>query len=164
MKKILDIVEKILCTMIGVLICVMVVIIFMQVVLRYGFKSATNWADEVARYCMIWVVFLGSAVGYRRHSHIRVDVITRYLPRKAQKILEFFMYVLQIVFLGVVVRYGVQYIASIKNQSSMALRINMQYVHLATVLGSGLMLLFIIERICEDMIFSGKDTGKGADE
>lgn len=152
MKKILDIIEKILMNILGVLMIIMVVVVFMQVVLRYGFKSATNWADEVARYCMIWAIFLACPVGYRRHCHIKIDVLTRYLPLGIQKALEFLMYVLQIVFLGAVLRAALEYIGSIESQRSIALRLNMQYIHLATVIGATLMIVFILEQLWLDFV------------
>lgn len=153
MKKVFDILEKIILYILGALVCVMVLVIFMQVVLRYGFKSATNWADEVARYCMIWVVFLASPVGYRRHSHIRIDVLVRYLPEKIQKVLEFAMYLLQIVFLGVTLYAALEYLPSVAGQTSLSsLKINMMYMHMATVTGVTLMILFICERIWDEFI------------
>ncbi len=152
MKKILDFIEKLLLFVLGLLMTAMVAVIFMQVVLRYSFHSATNWADEFARYCMIWVVFLACPVGYRRHSHIRIDVLTRCLPHRAQRALELAMYILQIVFLAVVLTAGLEYIDSIQNQNSLALKVNMQYVHMGTVIGAGLMIVFILERIGTDYV------------
>lgn len=151
-KKCLDLIEKILMFVLGVLMTVMVVVVFMQVVLRYGFQSATNWADEVARYCMIWVVFLACPVGYRRHNHIRIDILTRYMPPRLQKIMEFCMYILQMVFLGVVLVAGWEYIGTIGGQRSIALEVNMQYVHLSTLIGVMLMIIFILERMYEDFL------------
>jgi len=151
-KNILDIIEKILMTILGILMIIMVLVIFMQVVLRYGFKSATNWADEVARYCMIWMIFLACAIGYRRHCHIKIDILTRYLPLGIKRILEFVMYILQIVFLGVVLYAASAYISSIENQRSIALRLNMQYIHMSTVIGSTLMIVFILEQMWLDIL------------
>lgn len=151
-KKILDGIEKILMFILGILMVVMVIVIFTQVVLRYGFQSATNWADEVARYCMIWMIFLACPVGYRRHSHIRIDVVVRYLPERVQQILELLMYILQIVFLGVLFRSSLIYIASIEGQMSLALRLNMQYIQMATTIGSVLMIVFILERMWVDIL------------
>lgn len=164
-KKILDWMEKIIMAILGVLMVTMVLVIFMQVVMRYGFKSATNWADEVARYCMIWTIFLACPVGYRRHCHIRIDVLIRYLPENIRKILELLMYILQIVFLGGVLRAGLAYIASIESQRSIALRINMQYIHMATIIGVTLMMVFILECICTDIVVPlWKKMGRGEAE
>ena len=78
-------------------------------------------------------MFLACPVGYRRHSHIRIDVLTRCLPHRAQRALELAMYILQIVFLAVVLTAGLEYIDSIQNQNSLALKVNMQYIHMGTV-------------------------------
>lgn len=69
-----------------------------DVVARYGFNSPSNWADEVATFLLIAIVFLGLAQNLRQGSHIRIDAFTRPLPSRAQAALEMIAYGVGVMF------------------------------------------------------------------
>lgn len=54
----------------------MVVIVFMNALLRYAFRSGLTWSEEAARYLFVWVVFLGAIVATQERGHLAVDLIT----------------------------------------------------------------------------------------
>lgn len=60
------------------------IVIFLNTVLRYGFSSSLTWAEELARYVVIWMTFIGMSVCVRNGSHVAMDVLVQRLPRKAQ--------------------------------------------------------------------------------
>jgi TRAP-type transport system small permease protein len=68
-------------TVIGVILAVMVVLVFGNVVLRYGFNSGIAISEEVSRYLFIWLTFLGAIVAVHEHAHLGVDSLVRVLPR-----------------------------------------------------------------------------------
>jgi len=58
-----------------------VVLMSVQVILRFGFNSPQAWAEEVDRYLFIWSVYLGATVALMRGTHIRVlFIIDRFEP------------------------------------------------------------------------------------
>lgn len=57
---------------------------FANVVARYAANSPITWAEELARYAFIWLVFVGAAVCTKRNSHIAVDVVVAALPKLGQ--------------------------------------------------------------------------------
>lgn len=59
---------------------VMIVLTLMQVFLRYVFNAGLPWSEEVARWCFVWLVFLGMAVAVRLDSHIAIDMFLRMFP------------------------------------------------------------------------------------
>lgn len=67
------------------LLATMSILVFSQVVLRFGFGLGFGWIDEVARIAFIWVVFLGAVVGVQRHLHLRVTVFQGLFPAPARK-------------------------------------------------------------------------------
>lgn len=67
------------------LLALMCVLVFSQVVLRFGFGLGYGWIDEVARISFIWVVFLGAVVGVQRHLHLRVTVFQGLFPESMRK-------------------------------------------------------------------------------
>jgi len=83
----------------GVLcVMAMMVMITSDVIARYVFNRPTMWADEMATYLMIAIVFLGLAQNLRQGDHIRIDVVTNLVPSHARLFLEVIAYAVGIVF------------------------------------------------------------------
>jgi TRAP-type C4-dicarboxylate transport system permease small subunit len=71
----------------SVLLGIMAVLYMAQVVFRYCIASPIVWADELAGYMMVWVVFLGSVLALRERTHINIDLLWKFLPPKPRKFL-----------------------------------------------------------------------------
>src|SRR5262245_33733786 len=56
-------------------------VVFYQVFTRYVLNDAAGWTEEIARYLLVAVTFLGGAMAVRRNTHIQVDFVYRFLPR-----------------------------------------------------------------------------------
>lgn len=81
-----------------------------DVIARYVFNSPTLWADEIASYLLIAIVFMGLAPNVQQDGHIRIDVVTSIVSGSTRAALEAFAYGTGIVFsilmlLGVWVRF-----------------------------------------------------------
>ena len=70
---------------IAFMLAVMVVLVFGNVVLRYGFNSGITVSEEVSRWLFIWMTFLGAVVALREHGHLGVDMVVQRLPRGGKK-------------------------------------------------------------------------------
>ena len=69
-----------------VAISVMVLLVAMQVFLRYAFNTSLAWTDETSRLAFVWSIFMGIPLGIRRGSHIGIEFLTARLsalPRDA---------------------------------------------------------------------------------
>jgi TRAP-type C4-dicarboxylate transport system permease small subunit len=67
--------------LIGLMLALMVVLVFGNVVLRYGFNSGIAVSEEVSRYLFIWLTFVGAIVAVHEHEHLGVDTLVKMLPR-----------------------------------------------------------------------------------
>jgi len=63
----------------------MVVLVFGNVVLRYGFNSGITFSEEVSRFLFVWMVFLGSVLMLRDNGHLGVHTLTKMLPLAGKK-------------------------------------------------------------------------------
>lgn len=66
----------------GVFMVLMSLTTFANVLARYFFNSPIQWAEEMARYAFIWVVFLGAVVCTKRKRHIAIDFLSPVLPAR----------------------------------------------------------------------------------
>ena len=69
---------------IGVILALMVILVFGNVVLRYGFNSGITVSEELSRYLFIWLTFIGAVIARHEHAHLGVDSLVRALPRKGK--------------------------------------------------------------------------------
>lgn len=75
-------------------------VVFLQFFTRYALNDSASWTEEIARYLLIFVVFLGSSMCVRLNRHIQVDLLYRYLSPPAGRLLATFVDGVRIVFLA----------------------------------------------------------------
>jgi TRAP-type C4-dicarboxylate transport system permease small subunit len=66
-------------------LAVMVVMVFGNVVLRYGFNSGITVSEELSRWLFLWVVFLGATIAVRERAHMGTDMLIAKLPPPARR-------------------------------------------------------------------------------
>lgn len=71
-------------TVIVISLALMVVMVFSNVVLRYVFNSGITVSEELARFCFLWLIFVGSVVAMRERGHLGVDSLIARLPRSGK--------------------------------------------------------------------------------
>ena len=86
MSRGLDLVCRAIEGLIAAMLAVMVVLVFGNVLLRYGFNSGITVSEEVSRWLFIWMTFLGAVVALREHGHLGVDMVVQRLPKTGKKI------------------------------------------------------------------------------
>ncbi|KPU93063.1 C4-dicarboxylate ABC transporter permease [Variovorax paradoxus] len=72
--------------LIATFLAAMVVLVFGNVVLRYGLNSGITVSEEVSRWLFIWITFLGALVALREHAHLGVDMVVGKLPPLGRKL------------------------------------------------------------------------------
>src|SRR4028119_2000641 len=76
---------KLLKVLIALFLAIMVVLVFGNVVLRYGFNSGITVSEEVSRWLFVWLTFLGAIVALKEHGHLGTDMLVSRLPRSGKK-------------------------------------------------------------------------------
>ena len=74
--------------------------VFYQFFTRYVLEDSAAWTEEIARYLLIVVTFVGASMAVRRNTHIHVEFLYRYLPPAACRVLSTMVDVVRIAFLG----------------------------------------------------------------
>ncbi|MGU3400893.1 TRAP transporter small permease [Brucellaceae bacterium D45D] len=84
MQRAIDIFYKILEWLLVILLAGMAIMVFLNVVLRYGFNSGLNISDEMSRYFFVWLTFIGAVVTFREHSHLGVETLVMLFGRRGR--------------------------------------------------------------------------------
>lgn len=75
---------KVFDVLVAVGMAVMSLLVFANVVLRYGFDSGITVSVELSRLLFVWIIFLGSAVALAKGAHLSVNTLVSRLPRRAR--------------------------------------------------------------------------------
>jgi TRAP-type transport system small permease protein len=121
------------------LLTLMSVVIFANVVLRYVSGSSIVWAEEVARYAMVWLTFLGMGAVFRIGGHIAIENLQDAVSARLSQWLRSAIFLL-ILLLGIgMVHMGLVYMGRSQFQMTASTQIPFSYVYAAVPVGGALL-------------------------
>ena len=126
----------VLAACLGVMTCV----VFVSVVFRYILNSPLTWSEELASLLFAWTTFLGAYVGFRTHSHIRIDTVTMFLPATVRRGVLLLADVGVLFLLLVFIWQGFSLVATTWSLEFPAMEISRGYLYVSLPIGACLML------------------------
>lgn len=84
-QKLIDLICRLFSFLMVVCLGLMVIMVFGNVVLRYGFNSGIMISEELSRWLFVWMTFLGALVALRNHAHLGTDALVSRLPLAGKK-------------------------------------------------------------------------------
>ena len=130
-----------------------------QVVARYVFSKGFVWTDESARYCMIWMVFIGATEIIFNGDHIKVTVVEDLVRGLGKKIVILIQHFAGLVFSIVMAWYSFPQVQLASKAVSSNMNINMGIVYSIFPVITILMIVGYILRII--LMFVKKEEGEG---
>jgi len=143
-----------------VLLAIMSVVIVLQVFMRYVMENSLTWSEELARFCFVWLVYIGISYGVKKAKHIRVEAILTVLKRKGKYIINMVAYLLFLFFALYATYYGFSIYSAIKATGQMApsLGISMSIMYLGMPIGMLLTCIRLIQRMyLETKVFKNNE-------
>jgi TRAP-type C4-dicarboxylate transport system permease small subunit len=116
-------------------------VVFYQFFTRYVLADSAAWTEEIARYLLIVVTFVGAAIGVRRNTHIHVEFIYRYLPAGAGRTLATFVDVVRIAFFAYATYLTGLLIPRMQNLKMTIVDFPMSYIY--GLVGAGFLLMTV---------------------
>ncbi|MEK7344548.1 MAG: TRAP transporter small permease [Pseudomonadota bacterium] len=95
-QKFIDGFCKALNVVIALCLAVMVVLVFGNVVMRYGFNSGITLSEELSRWLFVWMTFMGAVIALREHGHLGTDMLVGKLGPAGKKFCLGLSYVLML--------------------------------------------------------------------
>ncbi len=118
----------------------MAILVATQVFCRYVLNSSLFWSEELARYMLVWLSFLGASVAYYRNLHPGVDALTSRISPDKQNIARLLVHGSSICLALIMVISGTQFAWFVRQQISPALAIP-KWIILSVIPVSGVILL-----------------------
>ncbi|TMG98675.1 MAG: TRAP transporter small permease [Betaproteobacteria bacterium] len=125
------------------LLAAMALMVFANVALRYLTNHSILWVEEVSRYAMIWLTFLGAGLVLRHGGHIGIDTLQERLPKWAPT-LRAMIFALVLGFCAFMAWIGARYATLTWNQTTPVLQIPVGFVYLALPAGFVLLIMHLL--------------------
>ena len=91
-------------TIISLLLASMTLLVFVEVVLRFGFGIGLMWSQELTLHLSAWLVLFGASYGLKVGSHIGVDALVKIMPHKWQRIVSAFAVICCLIYCGLLMK------------------------------------------------------------
>lgn len=124
-------------------------LLFVNVIMRYVFTLPIYWAEELVRYLMVWMIFVGASQVAVWGGHVSVDIVPRIISKRANIVLSLFVNIVAILFCILLAYFSFQQMSRVKaaQQISPAMELPMWIAYLSIPLGTLLMLIRFIQQI-----------------
>jgi TRAP-type C4-dicarboxylate transport system permease small subunit len=133
---------------VAVVIALGMVLVFTvgQVADRYILKSSFSGNDQFARIGLVWLTFLGIAVGIRDRTNIRIELLNHLAPRNVRRALSLVVDIVILVVSILLVIVGVRLLDIGSFHAIMGTDLNYDTMYAALLVGMGLLILFLVLR------------------
>jgi TRAP-type C4-dicarboxylate transport system permease small subunit len=133
-------------TIVATFVAAITFLVFISALARFV-GAPINWAPDTALLLLSWVVFLGADTALRRADFIRVDILILRFPQKVQKFLYYFFYVLAIVFLLMLVRFGIPLALENSKRNFQGMEISYSWASMSAPIGAFFMIITIVLKL-----------------
>ncbi len=157
----MDRVNAVATALVAALLSIVALAVMGQVTVRFvltafGINISAPWTEEIARYTLIWMVFLGAAIGVRHARMIALEFGVRKLPQGVGVPIRYAVMIMSVAFFGLLFWVGMDFLELGRSERSPVLGITRDYVYWAMPVGMVLMILNSLALIAET-ILEGRD-------
>ncbi len=149
-RKFLDNFEE---AMAGVILLIMASVAFINVITRYLVKYSLAFTEELEVNLFVWMVLLGAAAGFKRGSHLGVNFIVSFFPKRVKKVVIVIGYIITAFLFIVLIYLGIKEIMDemALDATSESLGIPVWWYTIGVPIGSAIVVWRIIERISKEL-------------
>ena len=126
---------------------VMVLVMFMQVVLRYVFSTGFAWSEELSRFLMIYMIFIGGALLTSQDGHISVTILDDLLKGISYKVIKAIQYLISLAYCFFMARIGLSTLSIVARQKTPNMQITMDWVYMIIPVSMILMVIYIASKL-----------------
>lgn len=126
----------------GLMFAITLVIVVVNVFMRYFLGHILPWGEEVATSCFVYTTFVGAAWCLRTHQHVGVDLVVDRMPTGMHNVVQLLTDLIIVVLNSYITYLSVQFIISSKVKTMPILKISSVYLNASLFIGFGLMAIY----------------------
>ncbi len=151
MKPLLDGYYRFLKVTLTCLMGLMIIPVFMQVISRFtDLLPRYIWTEEVARFCFVWIIMIGSMIAVRDSTHFDVDLLPKPKRLRNRGLLKLVRHTSMLALAIVFLVYGIDFAKFGMAQSSEMSGINMLSIYISFPLAGLTWIFFLLEKLAKD--------------
>jgi TRAP-type C4-dicarboxylate transport system permease small subunit len=121
-------------------------VVFLQFFSRYVMNDSAAWTEEIARYLLMWVTFIGAAIVTRRGTHIGVEIFGHLLPENGKRVLACLIDCITVGFIALLCWFSILITERMQIQRMTVIDWSMGIVYAGIAFGCFLMLFRAVQR------------------
>jgi TRAP-type transport system small permease protein len=125
--------------------CVIFLITTVTVFTRYLLNFVPSWSEEIPRYLLVWITYLGAALAVKFKEHISLDVFFKMMPLRARQVGHLLLNGLASIVGLIMVVYGIGLVNHFGEDLMESIPVTNFWLYLAMPVSGGLMLLYLIQ-------------------
>lgn len=141
-NRVVDEVSAVLRVVILLMASAIFAIIVLTVVTRYGFNYVLSWSEEVPRYLLIWISFLGAAVCVDLKDHIAFDYLYQRFPRPLRAAVQLLINAAIFAFGWIMLVYGIRFVEAFGGDFMESIPFTNVWYYTAMPVSGGLIMLY----------------------
>ncbi len=139
------------------LLVIMVIVIFMQVILRYIFNNPTSWSEEFSMLALVWFGYISVSMGFGRSYHIALEIFTDWLPTTIKRILAIISDISATVVGVMMVHYGFVLSKKVAIQVMPAMGFSKSWLYYSLVISGFILIMYALTHLFNPNFFSEED-------
>ena len=141
-NRVVDLVSVLLRVVILAQATAIFAIIVFTVITRYGFNYVLSWSEEVPRYLLIWISFLGAAACVDLRDHIAFDYLLNRFPARLRAAVQLLINAAIFGFGWIMLFYGIRFVRAFGGDFMESIPYTNVWYYTALPVSGGLMMLF----------------------
>lgn len=162
MRTFINRIYRALQVLLTVLIALLIIPVTIQVLARFSeYVPHFIWTEEMARFCLIWIIMIGASIAVRDGAHFDVDVLPHPKTRRGEAIARMTVHLGVLIVALIFLAFGWRFTEFGFDQESELTGINMASIHVAWPFAGFVWLLFMLEKLYDDWQLLKKRPGGG---
>ena len=124
---------------------VIFIITTLTVFTRYVLNVVPSWSEEIPRYLLVWITYLGAGLAIKFKEHISLDVFFNLMPLRARQVGHLILNGLVAIVAVIMVVYGIGLLQPLGDDMMESIPVTNIWLYLAMPVSGVLMLLYLVQ-------------------
>jgi len=144
--------------------CVIFFITTVTVFMRYVLNIVPSWSEEIPRYLLVWITYLGAGLAIKYKEHISLDIFFNLMPLRARQVGHLILNGLVAIVAAIMIVYGVGLVRHFGDDLMESIPVTNFWLYLAMPTSGSLMILYLIQDTWKRIVGFGKPEGESGSE